>query len=188
MTESEKERIEKQLVELETKAKAAMNARDFNTERQIDGQIVELRKALKKALPRANRKLTEEDWKKIETEGPYTAIGVWGGYWTMKKSDDGPQRYHFTNAWTKSLKDTIESCMKPDSNPYWYHLVYRYEDVRGSPPKPYTMWHEHATIKHFYICGVVDGADGKFFKFPRLIDLYHAKDYALELLRKEGRL
>lgn len=188
MTGSEKEKIEKQIVELNNKAVEAMNARDFDTEKRLDVQIAQLWKALKKTFPRANRKLTEEDWKKIETEGTYADRGVWGGFWSMRKSDKGPQRYHFTSSWTKSLKDTIKSCMEPSPNPLWYHLVYRYEDVRGHPPLPYTLWAEHEKIKHFYICGVVDGTDGTFFRFPRLIDLYHAKDYALELLRKEGRL
>ncbi|MDG6989598.1 MAG: hypothetical protein JRN21_09825 [Nitrososphaerota archaeon] len=188
MAESKKESIEKQLAELEANARAAVKARNFDEELRIDAQISELRKALTHELPRANRRLTSEDWKKIETEGPTAGRIAWGGFWEMRKSDSGPQRYHFTCSWSQSLQDAIAEFMGRTGSHGWYALIWRYEDTRGPLPRPYTMWTEHEKLKHFYICGVVDGTDGKLFKFPRLIDLYNAKDYALELLRKEGRL
>lgn len=186
--EEKKVLIENQITELESKARAAMKCNDLAEENRIDAEIASLRKQLKAVLPRANHELTEEDWKKIETEGPTAGRICWGGYWSVRKSDTGPQRYRFSSSWAMSLQDAVKECMHGGPNDEWCYLIYRYEDLRGTNPGPYTLWEEHAKYKHFYICGVVDGTDSKFFRFPRLMDLYHAKDFALELLRKEGRM
>jgi hypothetical protein len=180
--------IRSQIEALEAKAVEAMKMKDYAAERKIDEQIVALRKQLERSRPRANRALTEEDWKQIESEGPTAGYAAWGGYWEVRKSDKGPQRYKLDCSWAMSFRDAIARFMRGGPWPNWIALIWRYEDLRGRTPGPYMFFNEFRKHKHWYICGVVDGSDGQFFRFPRLIDLFNAKDYALELLRKEGRL
>jgi hypothetical protein len=174
---------------LQDTAMEAFKSGDLEAEAALDTEIGDIKQLLDTVRPRANRKLGDEDWEKIEHGGPPpTSPMAWGGFWTMLKSDRGPQRYRFACSWAKSFENAKRLCMQGGPWPDVYFLLYRNEDTRGRHPGPYTLWSEYKKSKYFYIFGMIDGADGKFFRFPRLIDLYRAKDYALMTLeRGHGR-
>lgn len=176
------------LTELQNAATVAFKAGDRDAEVSIDKEIETVKSEIALVRPRANRKLTDEDWKKIETEGPTGLSPLsWGGFWEMRKSDTGPQRYNFACSWAQSFEDAKRQCMQGRPGADTYFLLYRNEDSRGRSPSPYTFWSERKKLKHFYVFGMIDGADGAFFRFPKLIDLYNAKDYALKMLDQEHR-
>lgn len=152
---------------LKNSAQIAFEKGDYAAEKRYDDERIALEKKLPKRVPKID--VDEKYWSEVSSE---VMPGHWGGYYSIRKDVLKPHypNTSFPSAWESSLQGAMNTCY--NGNPACFCMIYRTKDMNPLVAiRPYdTRSYTHA--RRFL--GIVDTANGKFYRFHRLLYYYSA--------------